>query len=852
MISLPLIKFSRPLFFLALLLPLAYLAFIVRRTSGGLNRRRLLRLAALVVLVLALATPRIGSEVEDRSSYILVDLSDSVTRSVDLDSVEKKVEQIMKANDESRFGVISFARKALMEKTVPDPDGESYSVGRIGLSAERLSGDGTDLKAGVDLALANLGSKKGIEIFVLSDGRIHQGYEEALGQAKAGGHSLFTVPIGSRLNEDLALDSLNVPSRVQSGRPFRIEWVVRSPVKSKGTLALYRDGRLRMGKEVQLNPGLNGFSLKDSFAESGPHSYRVTVKGQEDPIPENDSLSSSVLVSGEADLLVLGKGEFEGPLRQALDSIGRQFRFSNSLPPLEELAHYRAILVTDLPFGELTVPEIERMRRFVSQLGGGLLLTGGREELSGWEGGRLEEILPLSYKLPQKTREPGLAVIYVLDSSSSMQAQVQGGTKEEMLKEATAASVDLLDTEDLIGVISFDREFSWLVPISQLKEGGQVYQGLRQLKAGGGTDLFYPLESALEELKEVEGRVKHILLVSDGKTVTEDRDFPGLIARLKNEEDITLSAIATGPSPNLDMLRELVEAGEGRLYRAADFQSLPRVSMKLTQRLNRKRFITGNLQVDGPLVQGKFPDLPPLKGYVLTYPKPSAQKLLTVKGDPVLARWRLGLGRVGVLNADLRGGWSREWLAWGKGGSLVEELLSSIEGDEVKSQGLRLNWELTRDRLLARVEAREEDGSFANSLQLSIDLLPTGEEKEGVQVAPGAYEVALARPPAGSYLLQVSDHTRNREERMSVSLPYQREYEGTGVDRETLRNMAEETGGRFLEDELLGAVEGSGGRTFRFRSIDGYFLLLALALILTELILRKKGALKEKLFSVWR
>jgi hypothetical protein len=140
--------------------------------------------------------------------------------------------------------------------------------------------------------------------------------------------------------------------------------------------------------------------------------------------------------------------------------------------------------------------------------------------------------------------------------------------------------------------------------------------------------------------------MKHVLLFSDGKTVDEYRDFDGLFARLEGQKEITLSAIAIGRTPNLPLLSQLVQAGHGTLYTASDFSALPKISMQATERLSRSRFTTGKIAVDGPLAEGELQPLPPLHGYALTYPKPTAQVLLWAGGTRFLPAGALGWGRL--------------------------------------------------------------------------------------------------------------------------------------------------------------------------------------------------------------
>lgn len=138
----------------------------------------------------------------------------------------------------------------------------------------------------------------------------------------------------------------------------------------------------------------------------------------------------------------------------------------------------------------------------------------------------------------------------------------------------------------------------------------------------------------------MEARSKHILLISDGKTGDEVRDYPGLVRRVNATLDTTLSAIAVGDNPNIDivLLGTLATAGGGTLYLVDDFSALSRVSIHATQRLSRERFVTRDTQVEGRLLDDWAGSVPAFGGYVVSYPKATAQTLLWGGEDPLLSR----------------------------------------------------------------------------------------------------------------------------------------------------------------------------------------------------------------------
>ncbi len=817
------IGFSRPLVLLALITIPGL--FLISRNRHGLPWR----LCVLALLFFALAGPQVGQRRVVQAVTFLVDRSPSVTATTSHQEMEDQIDAIVSANPQRRFGTIAFADRAWV---VHPTDAERLILPET----EPALGERTNLGAAVDLALATRRPGESLELVLLSDGRITDGLDAAIAGAQQAGVPVSTLPIGRSASGDVALTALAPPSQVELDRPFAIHVTVRAQEAGQAMLAVYRDGTLLAAQETPLQPGLNTVSFSDALSEPGLHVYRARVRGPSDPIPENDVLEAIVETVTRPQLLVVDP-QGSAAVTTLLDATGRPFSTSSAIPPLSELAGYREILLADTPLLRLSSEDVETLDAFVSELGGGLVVVEGTEALRGFAGGGIERLLPVSYTVPQQGREASQALVYLLDRSASMRGYAEGATKIDILKESVAASVELLDTETLVGVIVFDREFAWLRPVERLWDGTTLYEELRTLTATGGTDLYYPIVAALDALEPLDARMKSILLFSDGKTVDEYRDFEGLVDRLNANEEITLSGIAIGIDPNLPLLQTLASAGRGTLYTASNYAALPEISVQATQRLSRSRFVTGTTPASGSLAARDLADLPPLDGYALTFAKPSAEILLSAGRDPILARWRVGLGRVCALNTDLSGHWSGAWLSWEKGALLLDAILTAVEPAGAVAVGLHPSATVGDTGIDLVLDARTPQGGFANFLDLAATLLPSGESHDLEQVSAGLYRTTFPMQDPGGYAIRIDDHTRGMTTSLSVCVPYPAEYRATGLDSETLRSIAAQTGGRYLEDEILPGNSGTASLT----RIDLHvpFLLAGLVLFLAELGWRK-------------
>jgi hypothetical protein len=195
---------------------------------------------------------------------------------------------------------------------------------------------------------------------------------------------------------------------------------------------------------------------------------------------------------------------------------------------------------------------------------------------------------------------------------------------------------------------------------------------------------------------------------------------------------------------------------------------------------------------------------PPLRGYVRTLAKETAEVLIQSDSEnPLLARWRYGLGRTAVFTSDVKNRWAADWLTWegyGKFWSqLVRETMRRDSGDELDFSVERIG-----DEALITVSALTEEGAYRTDLDPR--LLVVEGEGEGIalsfeQIGPGTFQArhSLGAPGEEPYRFELSG---NGIEDRSQALYYRYgdEYRLYPADTELLNEMALQTGGKFLPD----------------------------------------------------
>ena len=131
-------------------------------------------------------------------------------------------------------------------------------------------------------------------------------------------------------------------------------------------------------------------------------------------------------------------------------------------------------------------------------------------------------MLPVTFET-KKEKPDSVAMIVVLDKSGSM-----GGQKIEMTKEAAKAPLALLKDTDSFGVVAFDYNFYWPVKFQLASNRTAITQAISTIIAGGETNIYPALREAYIQLAGSTNQVKHVILLSDGRSLPDD--FDGRVA----------------------------------------------------------------------------------------------------------------------------------------------------------------------------------------------------------------------------------------------------------------------------------------------------------------------------------
>lgn len=764
-------------------------------------------LRALVGLAVLLALLGLGlHRVTDQLNVVFVlDASDSVPMDARLKARQYVEEAIKAAGSRDRFGVVTFGGSPVLES----PVGTGPLQGRPPIVADSQA---TDVGAAIKLALAAFPQEGAKRIVLLSDGNENEGNaREAAQRAKAEGVDIQVVPLRSAHPTEALVERLVVPSEVKFGESFLVRVVAWSAKAATARLSLYRDGAFVGTQMVKLVPGKNVFSYQQSVDQGGFHVFQARLDMPDDPVPENKRGVGVVAVRGRPRVLYVEKDRDQGAnLLRALRAQNLQVEMvgPEALPQtMDKLTQYDSLILSNVSALRMSKPQMELVRDYVRDQGGGLVMLGGEESfgVGGYYRTPIEEALPVTMEARQKVEIPSLAVALVIDRSGSMETSVDSRfSKLDLAKEAAQLAVELLDERNEVGVISFDTSWDWVVPMGPAKNKDQILRAISTIKAGGGTDLFPPLKDAYETIYDRKALLRHVIVLSDGEV--QAADFAGLVRRMQLDK-ITVSAVAIGSDADVKFMTDLARWGHGRFYYTDDLYSIPRIFTLETQLASKASIIeepfrVGVVDAGHEILQDiPWAQAPPLGGYVSATAKPTADTLLVSnQRDPVLAAWRYGLGRSVAFTSDAKAKWGILWLKWDDYsqffGQMVRWSLRTTQQREVTATVTQQG-----DQGEIRLEAVDQKGEFLNFLDTNAGVVFPDKVQRVVpleQVGPGRYRGTFEAGSEGAYLVGVAEKRDQKlvgSEVGSLVIPYSPELRALSVNEALLHDVAALSGG---------------------------------------------------------
>jgi hypothetical protein len=441
-----------------------------------------------------------------------------------------------------------------------------------------------------------------------------------------------------------------------------------------------------------------------------------------------------------------------------------------------------AIIVLDnIPAAQLDDVRQLRLRQYVSDLGGGLMIVGGNHAYAAgrYVGSTLENLSPLASVPPRPTMRWSLLV----DGSGSMSEEQAGGTR---WRAAVAAVVDVLPNlppEDLVDVGSFAERLTWWVNGKTVKQTKEQTLPPSDAYPHGPTNLEPVL---LQIADSADGTMpRQLLLISDAD---EQIDQPNALIELLRRKQIHLHVLAIGDGSGLATLRHIAAATGGAVVQRMDPRQWASGAAELLGTAMATNFEHTAISIQ---FENELAHLPPqsIDAWNRTWLKNDARELAGANANglrvPLMATWNVGEGHVAAAAFDA--------------GSAEVDALIKLVTQPPRDPRFTVNWQIG-SALEVSVDA--VDGkTYLNNQSVVLRLLPTnsdGAASDTVvpQVEPGRYELQLPapRPPVFAEL----SANGNAIDRIAVAGRYAPEFDAIGNDHAAMQTLADRTGGDVI------------------------------------------------------
>ncbi len=834
-------QFLRPKM-LYLIIPLiAVLFFLIRKSfvrfnldSEGRRRMRkkrvwvfLLRSAAIILLVLALARPFVEVPIEEAGNpevTLLVDESESM--------------DVMNDSFKESFVESVQRRIPLTERSIASGNSSFLGDGVLKF-----------LSPNANVLLLTDGNNFGTK---LSDTALHATNMNA---------TISSLTLKPSVKE--AGVEVTGPKNVISGAEETYKVGINSNYGEEVRLKVELDGETIFDGKTR-----EGFTFTRSFNQ-GYHKIKAKVF-TEDRFSQNNEFYKVVNVLKKPKILLLS--ESGNPLQKVLEDLYTVERRKRLPSQLSDLQKYYTVVVNDMP--------VERVRKFNmlhkylmdeehNYYGNGLVVMGGFDSFDrgSYKGSSFEELLPV--RVGEGKREKGKAnLVFVIDVSGGV-----GGTRyvkegDKMVKvEDEVPTIDIiraqvknaietLKLDNRVGVIAFglstegktgaSAEETLSESVKILEKPDFLYNNRKsvidkvsRIKGGGPTTPDIALRTAVDMLKRSSGD-RNIIFLTDGRFSAgigsgQDTAVKNQVLNIvSNAKTMGVKTMTVGVGSSDDsvfsrkvdepFLKTTAAAGESTYDRATQLKSLlvkwGEPEMKefgdpfTLVPLSYTHFITKKF-IDNSVT---------LNAYNKVVPKRSSNLLMTTDfGEPALTTWHYGNGRVAAFTA-FSGGSFGPLLA--KNNSvLISRMVNWAVGDPRRKEDFSVSVPDARVGKRTEAEIVSEE-----TLSTSLDL----EKRED------------------KYLYRFTPQTVGFKELLGVpyAVNYKREFQEIGMNPELNSTVQKTEGKRFKPGEVNKIVEFAKQISRRKRVTQKLlkwpFIIAAIVLLLVDVGIRRVFELKKR------
>jgi uncharacterized membrane protein len=868
------------LLFLALATPIVLLGM---RSLAGLGPVRkwvaiVFRLMVLLVLVLILGGARWQRVRKSLDLVVLRDNSKSTEQfraypgknlddSID-DFLRAAADDKHKTGKDDRIGIIRFDRKPLID-ALPNT---SLVLNSRGI---RELGGGTDIAAAIQLALATFQNDAMRRLLLISDGNQTSGdLDSALASAVSQNVPIDVMKLSYAVNNEVLIERLSAPSWKKESDAFDIFVSMLSTNQEPvtGTLTVLQkslrleqrkitlepamlnaDGKLEPKKHVERVhvPALKAsgvWQFKAIFEPDVLNSRVTTADGKleskaGDTLLENNTATAFTYVQGKGKILYVDNaaGGAGQTLQNALIREGMNVERVNvdqAPEDLMSLQNYDAIILNNVSRGRtamagsgLSDKHDAAIASYVHDFGGGLIMIGGPDSLGagGWQGSKIEEVMPVNFDIPAQRQMPKGALVLVIHSCEMENGNYWG-------EQCAIKAIETLSAQDEVGIISYDwgagaagkgvGGSSWNFVLAPKLDGSRPIAAAKRMQPGDMPSFDDCLELAVNGagpnqacLKNSNAAQKHIIIISDGDPSPPQ---PKLLSQIIAAK-ISISTVSISTHGNFvpTGMQNIAKATGGRFYGPVEKNpsQLPQIFIKEAAVVRRTLIqerkappIAVTMMPTGSDIMKNIPQPPGVFGFVLSAKKnnptvemPLVASLDGKKIDPLFAHWEAGLGKSAVFASDAAT-WVEPWLGAkyeGAYGKFWAQMVRGVSRPPM-SQDFVVTTERNGDKARVVVEATNKESGFTNFLNVrGLVFDPEGklQDLRLQQTGPGTYVAEFPTSQEGSYVVNLHYTGPDKKSGQLISgvavndSPETRELKS---NEQVLEEIAKRTGGRVI------------------------------------------------------
>lgn len=799
-------EFLQPSLFVLLLPPL--LIFLYKATRKSWEIGLFLWLLSAIFLVAAVAMPITRFyKTQHHTIVCCIDTSRSISQKEMQEFLSLPLHKEWTKTPENKIYFLLFGDKLSVHKKLP----QNISFSAYSVIEEALHG-----------AIAIIAKNKMPgKVVVFSDGSQQKISPQTVAQYEARNIPIFYHTPAARQPE-FYFDKLATAAQIYPHQRPQFTLNYRSNFSGKVRMKIVANGEPYIMRSLPVEQGENSVNFSGNPLKSGHYFFQATIDA--DDRAENNYGYAATTVIKQPQVVIVGQ-EDNNYLAKVLE-----FYNIKTTTAFAANEQYDAVIVINR--SKMTEKNKRILQNYLEK--GGSVLWMGQGSAT-WLPGKY---VPQSPKNPPKTDKPPqqkkkplnddkkprkitarqAAFVFIIDRSESMQ-----GEKLQLAQRSALETISRLWVKDSIGVIAFDIEPNWIIPLGPIIDFSWAEKRLSKIDTqGGGTIIKSALGMAFDKLRRTPAHIKHIILLTDGFGDILSRGTIVTMVNEMNNSNITISSIGVGEIIDEPLLAAIAHEGGGEFYITEDHLNIRALVVKDVDRIlkirgpvpeeenqakqnniklpsipdfketkepkpnDRDKKSYAVVKTSATQLLAKFDTFPVIEKYNEYTPRENSKVELMVRETkaPILLQWNWKSGRVLQWTGEYKA-----WQDWKKYPQFYSTLVYHLLAKNIDAPQALLEIQRIKD----------------NNAQLLLTVTPPQKYQIEApytfsQTSPVNWQTSLLgkSTPQKVHVTVKKDGQIMASATTTFALPYDKEYRDLKVNDALLQRLATQTGGKMI------------------------------------------------------